>query len=73
MSVVVRLPPALVEVCGGGCDIRIYVKGADSIMLTLLAPGSYGTDGAEKKVRGPFTRGRYSGHHYGRSSRDATN
>lgn len=42
MSVVVRLSPGLVEACGGGSDVRIYVKGADSIMLTLLEPGSFG-------------------------------
>ena len=49
MSVVVKLPPELVEEVGGGCNTRIYVKGADSIMLTLLAPGSFGTEGGEKK------------------------
>ncbi|KAL1521781.1 hypothetical protein AB1Y20_021434 [Prymnesium parvum] len=40
MSVLVRLPKALVDTCGGGCATRLYVKGADSVMLTLLAPES---------------------------------
>ena len=39
MSVVVRLPPALLEVCGGGEPVRLYSKGADSVMLELLAEG----------------------------------
>eukprot|EP00966_Prymnesium_polylepis_P108489 2511487-Prymnesium_polylepis.3 len=49
MSVVVRLPPELLAACGGGSDVRIYVKGADSIMLTLLEPGSFGTSGSDKR------------------------
>ena len=46
MSVVVRLPPALVEACGGGEPVRLYSKGADSVMLELLAEGSRGSDPA---------------------------
>ena len=46
MSVVVRLPPDLVAICGGGCPERIYTKGADSVLLTLLAEGSPGSSGA---------------------------
>ena len=46
MSVVVRLPLALLEACGGGCPERIYVKGADSVMLALLDPAADAT-GAE--------------------------
>ena len=44
MSVIVRLPPALLAECGGGEAVRIYSKGADSVMLTLLREGSKGTD-----------------------------
>jgi len=44
MSVLVQLPPALLSLCGGGGATRLYVKGADSIMLTLLQPGSEGAD-----------------------------
>mmetsp|Transcript_11735 Transcript_11735/g.26427 ORF Transcript_11735/g.26427 Transcript_11735/m.26427 type:complete len:1004 (+) Transcript_11735:1-3012(+) len=44
MSVVVRLPPALVEVCDGDCPVRLYSKGADSVMFELLAKGSRGSD-----------------------------
>ena len=46
MSVVVRLPHALVDSCGGGSDVRLYSKGADSVMWSLLAPGSRGSDDA---------------------------
>eukprot|EP00965_Chrysotila_dentata_P203989 6182067-Pleurochrysis_carterae.AAC.1 len=38
MSVVVRLPPALVASIGGGCADRIYCKGADSVLFERLAP-----------------------------------
>jgi hypothetical protein len=34
MSVLVRLPPALLAACGGGCAERIYCKGADSVRDT---------------------------------------
>lgn len=37
MSVLVRLPPKLLAACGGGCPVRLYTKGADSVMLSLLA------------------------------------
>ena len=37
MSVLVRLPSALVDAVGGGAAIRLYTKGADSIMLELLS------------------------------------
>ena len=46
MSVVVRLPRALVDSCGGGSDVRLYSKGADSVMWSLLAAGSRGSDEA---------------------------
>eukprot|EP00965_Chrysotila_dentata_P105289 3477409-Pleurochrysis_carterae.AAC.1 len=36
MSVIVRLPPELVRMCGGGADVRLYCKGADSVLLELL-------------------------------------
>lgn len=45
MSVLVRLPPALVESCGGGSAVRLYSKGADSVMLSVLAANSRGSDG----------------------------
>jgi len=44
MSVVVRLPPALLAALGGGCNVRLYCKGADSTIFSLLAQGSPGTD-----------------------------
>ena len=44
MSVVVQLPPALLRALGGGAPVRLYTKGADSVLLTLLAPGSRGSD-----------------------------
>lgn len=47
MSVVVRLPPALVSSCGGGAAERIYTKGADSVLLDMLAPGSNGSQSGE--------------------------
>ena len=50
MSVIVRLPPRLVEVCGGGCDVRLYCKGADSVLLGLLAPGSAQSDDASMEA-----------------------
>ena len=33
MSVLVRLPPALVAACGGGPAVRLYTKGADSVLF----------------------------------------
>ncbi len=49
MSVIVRLPEALVASLGGGAPIRLYTKGADSVLLadgadSLLAAGSRGSD-----------------------------
>ena len=44
MSVIVRLPPALLAACGGGCAVRLYCKGADNVLLDALAAGSRGTD-----------------------------
>ena len=41
---IAKLPPALLEACGGGCPIRLYCKGADSVLLDALKPGSRGTD-----------------------------
>ena len=45
MSIIVRLPPALVELCGGGSRERLYCEGADSVLLELLQPGSLGSSG----------------------------
>ena len=36
MSIIVRLPPALVAATGGGTDVRLYCKGADSVLLERL-------------------------------------
>ena len=36
MSVVVRLSPELAKACGGGSDVRLYMKGADSVVLERL-------------------------------------
>ena len=36
MSVVVRLPPALLAQVGGGPEVRMYCKGADSVVLERL-------------------------------------
>ena len=49
MSVIVRLPEALVASLGGGASVRLYTKGADSVLLadgdgSLLAQGSQGSD-----------------------------
>ena len=40
MSVVVELPPALLELVGGGSAFRLYLKGADSAVAELMAPSS---------------------------------
>jgi len=40
MSIIVRLPPELLRVCGGGCAERLYCKGADSVVFALLAKDS---------------------------------
>ena len=42
MSILVRLPPALVELCGGGCAERLYCKGADSVLFERLGSGGGG-------------------------------
>ena len=47
MSVIVQLPPELVGgVVGGKEEVRLFTKGADSVVLELLAPGSKGADEA---------------------------
>ena len=38
MSILVRLPPRLVEQVGGGPAVRMYCKGADSVVLERLDP-----------------------------------
>ena len=38
MSVLVRLPDALLTACGGGCAERLYTKGADAVMLGNARP-----------------------------------
>ena len=43
MSIIVRLPPALLELFGGGSPERLYCKGADSVLLDLLQPGTPGS------------------------------
>ena len=40
MSVIVRLPPALLAAVGGGVAERLYCKGADSALLALLESGA---------------------------------
>jgi magnesium-transporting ATPase (P-type) len=54
MSVIVRLPPALLEVVGGGAAVRLYTKGADSVLCDLesgvLEPGSRGSDEASMRT-----------------------
>eukprot|EP00966_Prymnesium_polylepis_P011527 265415-Prymnesium_polylepis.1 len=45
MSIIVRLPPALVELFGGGAAERLYCKGADSVLLDLLDPATPGASG----------------------------
>lgn len=47
MSIIARLPPALLEACGGGCDVRLYCKGADNVLLSLLKPGTRGASTEE--------------------------
>jgi len=60
MSVVVRLPPALVASIGGGCADRIYCKGADSVLFERLAPvaaaakGQYGSQEALSDLLGEW-------------------
>ena len=54
MSVIVRLPPALVEALGGGEAVRLYTKGADSVLLAegdecILEAGSRGSDAASRE------------------------
>ena len=49
MSVIVRLPPTLLATVGGGCDVRLYCKGADTTIFELLAKGSKGSSGDEMK------------------------
>ena len=49
MSVIVRLPPTLLATVGGGCDVRLYCKGADTTSFELLAKGSTGSSGDEMK------------------------
>lgn len=44
MSVVVELPPELVAQIDGESPVRVYTKGADSILLSLLREGSRGSD-----------------------------
>ena len=50
MSVIVKLPPKLLEVVGGGAPVRLYTKGADSVLLDtttdVLEPNSRGSDDA---------------------------
>ena len=50
MSVIVRLPPKLLEVVGGGSPVRLYCKGADSVLCDsssgVLELGSRGSDEA---------------------------
>ena len=46
MSIVVKLTSGLAGQVGGVEQIRLYSKGADSVMLTLLMPGSRGADAA---------------------------
>ena len=50
-SMLVRLPPALVEQCGGGHSVRLYCKGADSVMLTLLDDAIYASDAQLETLR----------------------
>ena len=54
MSVIVRLPPALMEAVGGEAPVRLYTKGADSVLCDLttdvLAPGSRGADPTHMKA-----------------------
>jgi len=38
MSILVRLPPRLLEQVGGGPAVRMYCKGADSVVLERLDP-----------------------------------
>ena len=52
MSVLVRLPPALLEACGGGCAERLYVKGADSVMLGLCDEASFAEEGSASLLDG---------------------
>ena len=54
MSVIVKLPPGLVAQVGGACPVRLYTKGADSVLCDLtsgvLAPKSRGSDAADMQV-----------------------
>ena len=43
MSVIVRLPPALLALVGGGAAVRLYCKGADSVVFERLGEGTAGS------------------------------
>ena len=46
MSVIVRLPPALLESVGGGVAERLYCKGADSVLMDRLDKRAAGNEEA---------------------------
>ena len=50
MSVVVKLSQRLRGEVGGHEQIRLYTKGADSVLLALLEPGSRGADAASMET-----------------------
>ena len=55
MSVIVKLPDELLKSLGGGSPVRLYTKGADSVLLadgaeSLLLEGSRGADETSRKA-----------------------